>query len=158
MDGVRKLGFAITGAADPSGPSNPLRTLVAPSAGAWLHNYSVHPWMLAAPILGFLGAAVALIGLWKPSEPLALAGSSASAAGIIGTVGLSMFPIILPSTLDARSSLTVWNASSSASTLFLMLVVTVVFLPIILIYTAWVYRVLWGRSTIEALDSNPDLY
>jgi cytochrome d ubiquinol oxidase subunit II len=153
-----KLGFAITGAADPSGPSNPLRTLVAPSAGAWLHNYSVHPWMLAAPILGFLGAAVALIGLWKPSEPLALAGSSASAAGIIGTVGLSMFPIILPSTLDARSSLTVWNASSSASTLFLMLVVTVVFLPIILIYTAWVYRVLWGRSTIEALDSNPDLY
>ena len=152
------LGFAITSAADPSGPSNPLRTLVAPAAGAWLHNYSIHPWMIAAPALGFIGAAAALVGLWRRIEPLALAGSSASAGGIIGTVGLSMFPFILPSTLDARSSLTVWNASSSASTLFLMLMVTGVLLPVVLLYTAWVYRVLWGRSTTEALDVNPDLY
>lgn len=152
------LGFMITSAVDPSGPSNPLRTLAQPAAGAWLHNYSNHHWMILAPVLGFAGAAMALVGLWRPSESLALAGSSVSAAGIIGTVGLSMFPFILPSTADARSSLTVWNASSSASTLFLMLIVTIVFLPIILFYTAWVYRVLWGRSTIEALGHNPDLY
>lgn len=153
-----RLGFRITSAADPFGPSNPLRTFAAPAAGAWLHNYSIHPWMIAAPILGFVGALAALVGLWRRVEPLALAGSSASAAGIIGTVGLSMFPFILPSTLDARSSLTVWNASSSASTLLLMLMVTVVLLPVVLIYTAWVYRVLWGRSTTEALGVNPDLY
>jgi cytochrome d ubiquinol oxidase subunit II len=69
-----------------------------------------------------------------------------------------MFPFILPSSFDPRSSLTVWNASSTHLTLFVMLIVTVVFLPLILLYTAFVYRVLWGRSTTGALTTNPDLY
>ncbi len=56
-----------------------------------------------------------------------------------------MFPFILPSSLDPKSSLTVWDASSSHLTLFIMLVVTLIFLPIILAYTAWVYKVLWGK-------------
>jgi cytochrome d ubiquinol oxidase subunit II len=52
----------------------------------------------------------------------------------------------------------VWNASSSHLTLFVMMIVTAVFLPLILLYTAWVYKVLWGRSTTGALLTNPDLY
>ncbi|HVL42968.1 MAG TPA: cytochrome d ubiquinol oxidase subunit II [Brevundimonas sp.] len=152
------LGFAITGAVDPGGASNPLRSAVEARPGAWLTNYTLYPWMIAAPVLGFAGALLALTGLLRRSEPLSLVGSSMSAVGIISTVGLSMFPFILPSSIDPQSSLTVWNASSSHSTLFLMLVVTVVFLPMILAYTAWVYRVLWGRSTTAALATNPDLY
>ncbi|WP_333590499.1 cytochrome d ubiquinol oxidase subunit II [Brevundimonas sp.] len=152
------LGFRITGALDVNGFSNPLRTAVQAAPGAWLDNYGRYPWMMLAPALGFLGAAAALLGLWRRSEPLAFGGSSASALGIIATVGLSMFPFILPSSIDAQSSLTVWNASSSHLTLFVMLIVTAIFLPLILIYTAWVYRVLWGRSTTAALRTNPDLY
>lgn len=152
------MGYAITGAVDVNGFSNPMRTTVEAVSGAWLTNYGRYPWMLIAPALGFLGAAAALVGLWRRSEPLAFGGSSASAVGIISTVGLSMFPFILPSSIDPQSSLTVWNASSSHVTLFIMLLVTVVFLPLILLYTAWVYRVLWGRSTTQALKTNPDLY
>lgn len=152
------LGFAITGAVDPAGASNPLRTAVEARPGAWLANYSLYPWMIAAPVLGFAGALLALVGMLRRSEPLSLIGSSLSAVGIISTVGLSMFPFILPSSIDPQSSLTVWNASSSHTTLFIMLVVTVIFLPMILAYTAWVYRVLWGRSTTAALRTNPDLY
>ena len=69
-----------------------------------------------------------------------------------------MFPFILPSSIDAKSSLTVWNASSSHMTLFIMLLVTVVFLPVVLAYTAWAYKVMFGRSSIGALTTNPDLY
>jgi cytochrome d ubiquinol oxidase subunit II len=69
-----------------------------------------------------------------------------------------MFPIILPSSIDLHSSLLVWNASSSRHTLLLMLISTVVLLPIVLVYTAWVYRVLWGRVTAASIASNPDLY
>ncbi|MDB5457634.1 MAG: cydB [Caulobacter sp.] len=152
------LGFRVVGAVDPAGYSNPLRGLVVAAPGAWLDNYAAHPWMLIAPALGFLGAAAALIGLWKRWEPLAFGGSSLSATGIISTVGLSMFPFILPSSIDPRSSLTVWNASSSHLTLFIMLLVTALFLPLVLLYTTWVYRVLWGRSTTDALRTNPDLY
>lgn len=60
-----------------------------------------------------------------------------------------MFPFILPSSLDPQSSLTVWDSSSSHFTLFFMLVMAVVFVPIVLAYTAWVYKVLWGRVTTE---------
>ena len=81
-----------------------------------------------------------------------------AAVGIIATVGLSMFPYILPSSIDAHSSLTVWNASSSHLTLWVMLVVTLIFLPIILAYTAWVLKILFGRVTLADVRSNPDFY
>ncbi|MGV8928832.1 MAG: cytochrome d ubiquinol oxidase subunit II [Brevundimonas sp.] len=152
------LGFRIVGQVDPSGFSNPLRTAVIAAPGAWLDNYGLYPWMIVAPVLGFAGTLIALLGLWRRSEPFAFAGSSAAVIGIISTVGLSMFPFILPSSISPASSLTVWNASSTQTTLFIMLGVTVVFLPLILIYTAWVYRVLWGRSSTAALTTNPDLY
>jgi len=152
------LGFRITSPIDAGGFSNPLRSTVVAAPGAWLDNYGRYPWMLLAPVLGFAGAAGALLGMWRRSAALAFGGSSISTVGIISTVGLSMFPFILPSTIDPRSSLTVWNASSSHLTLFIMLGVTVVFLPLILIYTAWVYRVLWGRTSTAALKTNPDLY
>ncbi len=152
------LGFRIVGRIDPSGMSNPLRTVVVAAPGAWLDNYTAAPWTIAAPVLGLLGTAIALAGLWRRSEPLAFGGSSLGAVGIISTVGLAMFPFILPSSVDPSSSLTVWNASSSHLTLFIMLGVTIVFLPLILIYTAWVYRVLWGRSSSTEFKTNPDLY
>ncbi len=152
------LGFHITSAVDPAGASNPLRTTSEALSGGWLANYSAHSWMILTPVLGFLGAVLALAGLRLRWEAASLVGSAVSSLGIIATVGLSMFPFILPSTTEPHSSLTVWNASSSQSTLFLMLIVTIVFLPIVLIYTAWVYRMLWGRVTAAEVSSNPDFY
>jgi cytochrome d ubiquinol oxidase subunit II len=152
------LGFRIDGPIDMAGPSNPLHTASVAAAGGWLSNFAAHPWMWIAPALGFLGAALAVLGMRIGREAPAFAGSSLSATGIISTVGLSMFPFILPSSVDPKSSLTVFNASSSQSTLFNMLLVTVVFLPIVLAYTAWAFKVMWGRSTQAALSTNPDLY
>ena len=62
-----------------------------------------------------------------------------------------MFPMILPSTIDPRFSLTVWDSSSSHMTLFIMLVCVGIFLPLILIYTSWVYSVLRGKVDIKAI-------
>lgn len=151
-------GFRLTQAADPLGPSNPLLSGSVVAPGAWLDNYSAHPWMLIAPVLGFAGPLLAWIGIRTGRELLAFGGSSLGATGIIATVGLSMFPFILPSSIDPTSSLTVWNSSSSHLTLFVMLVVTVVLLPIVLLYTAWVYKVLFGRVTLHDVDTNPDYY
>jgi cytochrome d ubiquinol oxidase subunit II len=152
------LGFSVVTAVSPDGPSNPTRAEVVPMAGAWLANFSKHSWMWAAPLLGFAGPLIAIAGLRLRRDWLAFAGSSLAVVGIISTVGCSMFPIILPSTVDAHSSLLVWTASSSHLTLFIMLLVTGVFLPIILLYTAWVYKVLFGRISTENLKTNPDLY
>jgi cytochrome d ubiquinol oxidase subunit II len=138
-------GYRITSHISPVGPSNPLLKTVTPQSGAWLANYSTYPWMILAPILGFLGSALAFISMRARREVTTLLFSKVAILGIISTVGVSMFPFILPSSLDPRSSLTVWDASSSHMTLFIMLVVSAIFLPIILVYTAWVYKVLWGK-------------
>lgn len=152
------MGYRLVGVVDPNGPSNPhlIQTVKAP--GAWLSNYGAHPWMLIAPVLGFLGPVLALIGIRSRNGTLVFTGSSIANVGIIATVGLSMFPFILPSAIDPASSLTAWNASSSHLTLFIMLGCTLVFLPIVLAYTAWVYKVMFGRVSGEELRLNPDLY
>ncbi len=152
------LGYRLDAAADMAGPSNPLRAGAIAAPGAWLDNFAAYPWMWIGPTAGFLGAIIALLGIRVGREAPAFLGSSVSTLGIISTVGLAMFPFILPSSIDPRSSLTVWNASSSHMTLFIMLLVTVIFLPIVLAYTAWAFKVMWGRSTTGALNTNPDLY
>ncbi|SEH64353.1 cytochrome bd-I ubiquinol oxidase subunit 2 apoprotein [Rhizobium tibeticum] len=144
-------GYSITSEINRAGPSNPLLK-TATHDGFWLTNYGTHSWMLIAPVLGFLGAAAAFLALRAKWEVATLLFSKLSIFGIISTVGLSMFPFILPSSLDPRSSLTVWDASSSHITLFVMLVVSLIFLPMIVAYTAWVYKVLWGKVDEETVN------
>ncbi|SIQ58881.1 cytochrome bd-I ubiquinol oxidase subunit 2 apoprotein [Paracoccus thiocyanatus] len=138
-------GYRISGAVDPNGPSNPLAKSAEIAPGAWFANYAAHPWMLLAPALGFLGALGVLWSLKTGREVRTLLLSKLAIFGIISSVGLSMFPFILPSSVMPGASLTVWDASSSHLTLFIMLVCTGIFLPLIVLYTAWVYKVLWGK-------------
>ena len=137
------------------GPSNPLYKNVIQQSGAWLANFRSNPIIICVPVLGIVSPLVALI-LKKYPKP-AFVFSALSLVGIIGTVGVSMFPFMLPSSSHPSQSLMVWDSSPSQLTLFLMLVVTVIFLPIILAYTAWVYRVLRGKVTENAILANEDI-
>ncbi|WP_342643932.1 cytochrome d ubiquinol oxidase subunit II [Rhodoligotrophos ferricapiens] len=144
-------GYRITSEVATAGASNPLAKTVEQASGVWFGNYVGHGWMVIAPALGFIGAASALGFMLARREVATVLASASSILGIISTVGLSMFPFILPSSVDPKSSLTVWDASSSHLTLFIMLVVTVIFVPVIVAYTAWVYRVLWGKVDEKAI-------
>ncbi|WP_419899093.1 cytochrome d ubiquinol oxidase subunit II [Roseomonas sp. USHLN139] len=151
-------GYRITSPIDPAGPSAPLLKEVTRDGASWLANYAAHPWMLIAPAAGFLGILGAFLGLRAGREVSTLLCSKLATFGIISTAGLSMFPFLLPSSLDPRSSLTVWDSSSSHLTLFIMLVATALFLPLILAYTAWVYRVLWGKVSEASVRDSSDAY
>jgi cytochrome d ubiquinol oxidase subunit II len=61
----------------------------------------------------------------------------------------------MPSSSNPASSLTVWDAVSSHRTLQVMFWVVVIFLPIVLAYTSWVYRVLRGKITVDTIRKNP---
>ncbi|MBO1027369.1 cytochrome d ubiquinol oxidase subunit II [Ochrobactrum sp. SD129] len=138
-------GYKITSAVVTGGPSNPLRKAVELDHGAWFVNYMNYPVLLIAPALGILGPLLLFVLFRSKREVAPLLIGKLSIFGIISSVGVSMFPFILPSSADPRSSLTVWDASSSHMTLFIMLVVTLIFLPLIVAYTSWVYKVLWGK-------------
>jgi cytochrome d ubiquinol oxidase subunit II len=151
-------GYAVTSAIDPNGPINPLGKTVELVQGGWLSNYGTYPWMMAAPVLGFAGMALAVLGLMGRYRWLAYLGSSAGIFGIVSTAGVSVFPFFLPSSTMPNAGLTLWDASSSHMTLFIMLLATLVFLPIVLLYTAWVFRVMRGTVTPESLGKNPNAY
>jgi len=147
-------GYVITGDIAADGPSNPLLKEVVRQPGAWLANYGRHPWMLAAPLLG-LAAPLVTAGLIQLRKPgLAFIASSLALFGIVATVGVSMFPFLMPSSIAPSASLTVWDASSSQRTLFVMLISTLIFLPIILAYTGFVFRVMRGRVSAEQIEAN----
>ncbi|MBN9673558.1 cytochrome d ubiquinol oxidase subunit II [Roseibium aggregatum] len=148
-------GYALAGPNVTDGPSNPLLSEVM-HGGSWLAAYADRPWIAIAPVLGLAGAALTYLGLKAGREVSTLLASKLAIFGMISTVGLTMFPFILPSTIDPRSSLTVWDSSSSHLTLFVMLVATVIFMPLILAYTAWVYKVLWGKVTEDSVKNNEE--
>src|SRR5487761_32455 len=151
-------GYRIVGALAHDGPSNPVGKQAVQAAGAWLDNYRVVPWLAVVPGLGFVGAALATLALALNWDKVAVLFSGLSVAGVVATAGMSMFPFILPSSLAPAMSLTVWDASSSRATLLLMLVATLLFMPIILLYTAFVYRVLRGRVSAGQIEGETNSY
>ncbi len=147
-------GYRITSIQNINAALNPLTKTVEKSAGAWLMNYQTYPWMMLAPIAGFMGIALALLSSNAKKEKTAFVFSSTAIAGIILTAGFSMFPFIMPSSTNPVSSLTIWDAVSSQKTLGIMFVVTIIFLPLILLYTSWVFKVLRGKVTVQSIKDN----
>ena len=146
-------GYAITVAAATDGPSNPLLKTVARAPGQWIANYKAYPWMMLAPVLGIAGPLAALAFVKAGKAGLSFVMSAIGIFGIIATAGVSLFPFLMPSSLMPSASLTVWDASSSRLTLFVMLICTLIFLPIVLAYTSFVFRVLRGPVTARQIET-----
>jgi cytochrome bd ubiquinol oxidase subunit II len=151
---ARLPGYALVRFAGPDAPSNPLLKQVARVPGGLMANYAAHPWMLVAPVLGFAGTLAALALLRTRHAGLTFLASALAVSGVIATAGVSLFPFLLPSSLDPGAGLTVWDASSSETTLAIMTGVTAILLPIVLAYTAWVYRVLRGPVTSASIEAD----
>ena len=149
-------GAHITSTPDPNGPSNPLLKTVAFVSGGWFANYDLHRVFWVAP-WGAVGAA--LLALFLRRRPLsAFLASALVPLFTIATAGLALFPFLLTSSSEPDMSLTVWDASSSKLTLGIMLGAVVVFLPIVLAYTGFVYRVLRGRVGEDAISGDSTSY
>ncbi len=151
-------GYVIGGAISHTGPSNPLAKTVLRQAGAWMRNYRSHASLIAAPGLGITGPLLAAVLSRPRGNVAALIASGVGVAGIIATAGVSLFPFLLPSSTHPEASLTVWDASSSALTLFIMLIAVLVFLPVVLIYTGIVMRIMRGRVHLVDVERRPSHY
>lgn len=116
-------------------------------------NFIARPWLLALPalLLAALAAARLLLARGLPG-----AAFLASFAGILffsltGFAGL--YPDLLASRVDPAFSLTVYNSASSQYTLKLMTGVVALFLPVVIAYQAWVYRLFRAPLSAEELKS-----
>ena len=157
------LAFGITGYAvgsiglDTGAASNPLLKEVV-RTGNWLGDGPLGRWACVCAGSAIIAALAIPVLTARRRHGYAFLASAIAVAGTIGSAGLALFPFLLPSSLDPRSSLTVWDASSSKGTLGLMLLVTAVLLPIVIAYTSWVYSVLRGRVSLEHVKKSHGMY
>lgn len=147
-------GFVITSVVDPAALPDPLAKTVVRSADGWWLNYRAQPLLWALPMLGVAGALLAAGLAAVRRTLLAFVASSVSIAGIIGTAGAAMFPFVMPSSSVPSASLTVWDSVSSHLTLGLMFWATLIFMPLIIFYTGWAYRVMRGKVAVAHIRAH----
>ena len=147
-------GYVIVTSNDTALAMTPLDKTVAVEAGAWMENYSRYQWMMIAPLLGFVGLAGTALMSKLNRSGLAFVSSSLALTGIILTAGFSLFPFVMPSSLEPSHSLTAWDVVSSELTLNIMFWVAMIFVPIVLSYTLWGYYKMWGRLTTDFIEDN----
>jgi cytochrome d ubiquinol oxidase subunit II len=114
-------------------------------------NYMAQPVFF----LVILATVAGLLGVWRfVSQAAYFKAWVASALTIVGATFygiIGLYPNLFPSSLDPSYSLTAFNSSSSPLTLKIMLTVVILFVPIVLIYQIWAYKVFTDKVTAEDL-------
>jgi cytochrome d ubiquinol oxidase subunit II len=150
-------GYRITSAIDTTTLANLLSKTVAKENGLWLANYRTYPWLWLSPLLAIIGAGLVVFLSARRYTELAFLTSGLVVICVIVTAAGSMFPFIMPSSTFPASSLTVWDSSASRYTLQFLFFATVLMMPLVMAYTAWVYRVLRGKVTGEDIQKNQNV-
>lgn len=147
-------GYRISAMPDMNTAFMPTAKTVVTVAGAWFDNYARWPATWALPVVAVAAALLCTAFSSAGKSMAAFLSSGISVTAVILTAGASLFPFIMPSSLDPGSSLTIWDAVSSHKTLGIMFWVVVIMLPIIMLYTTWVYRVMRGKVTLKHIEDN----
>jgi cytochrome bd ubiquinol oxidase subunit II len=149
-------GYGIVSPTTPNGPSNPMLKMVNHVGVRWLAHFDAHPVLWLIP--GFAIGAALLGALLRGRPLLGFFLTALVPVGTIATAGAALFPFLLPSSANPGASLTVWDGSSSKLTLEIMLGCVVLFLPIVIAYTSWVYHVLGGPVTADRVNADKSSY
>ncbi|MGQ4616793.1 cytochrome d ubiquinol oxidase subunit II [Nocardia sp. R7R-8] len=133
------------------------RLLLAPTVvvvggfGLWtqLAHGTGWTWIpLALAVLGLVGAAAADLA---QRDGWAFTGTTVTVAAATALLFGSLFPAVLPSTIDAAFDLTIHNASSTPYTLKVMSWAAALITPVVLVYQGWTYWVFRKRITVEQI-------
>lgn len=121
-------------------------------------NYLRTPALLAVPAV----AVAALVGIKlfhaKGRNLAAFASSCATIVAVVFTGVIGLFPNLIPSSIDPAHSLTIFNSSSSRYTLKIMTVVALLFVPVVIGYKIWVYRVFRAPVTEKDVAGGEGAY
>jgi cytochrome d ubiquinol oxidase subunit II len=121
-------------------------------------NYLKVPVLFIVPLIAVL-ALVAVQMYMLYNKPLkAFVGSCLTIVFVVVTGVTGLFPNLIPSSLDPAYSLTIYNSSSSQYTLTIMTVVALIFVPIVILYKIWVYRLFRAPLTEKDVLESHEAY
>lgn len=108
-------------------------------------------WVLPALVLLFMAATRVFLAQHRPGR--AFLTSSLTIAGLMALFGAACYPYLLPARnavdIAGYQGLSIFNASASQLTLLTMLIIALIGVPIMLIYTAYIYRIFRGKVVLE---------
>jgi cytochrome d ubiquinol oxidase subunit II len=118
-------------------------------ASPFLFKYSPGNFLFYIFIIVLLGSIIYLPILLKAGKiNRAFLVSSLIITAMLGQMALSLYPRLVPSSIDLHYSLTVYNSSSSPLTLQTMLVIALVGVPIVIAYSVFIHYVFRGKVEI----------
>lgn len=147
-------GYVIKSTIDTYAASNPLHKEVIMEAGAWLINFNKDPILWTLPLCSLVFPVLIILCTNFNKAGWAFLFSSLTITCIILTFGITIFPYIVPSSIQPNASLTIWDATSSLLTLQVMTVIAIIFMPIILSYTIWCYYKMFSRIDKTHIENN----
>lgn len=138
-----------------------LQNTLTVAPGAWWKGMIAQPWKFAGPVLAYAGIIIALMTSRVGRGAMSFWAGVFATAGIVATVGLTLFPFIVPfKHIVAENYIgggfTVWNSSSLLPTLQIMLPIVAILLSIILVYKIFAYRTIWSKKQTINYDDIKD--
>jgi cytochrome bd ubiquinol oxidase subunit II len=121
-------------------------------------NYLAAPIFAIVPVIAVAALLSVRVFLARNAPLFAFAACCVTILGVVFTGVIGLFPNLIPSSIDPHFSLTIYNSSSSAYTLRIMTLVAFIFVPIVILYKTWVYRVFSGKVTAETIAEDHEAY
>jgi cytochrome d ubiquinol oxidase subunit II len=129
--------------------------VLAGGFGLWTQLAHGKPWTWLPLGVAVVALLIAVALMWGRSrEGLAFVSMVVVIAAVAVLVFGSMYPNLLPSTLNPQWSVTIYNGSSTAYTLKIMSWASLTLLPLVMIYQGWTYWVFRRRITADAIPAS----
>lgn len=121
-------------------------------------NYVKVPVLFVIPLIAVLALVAVQYFMIKQQALRSFTASCLTIVFVVATGVAGLFPNLIPSTLDPAYSLTIFNSSSSQYTLTIMTVVAFIFVPTVILYKIWAYRVFRAPVTERDVLENKESY
>ncbi|MGH8160553.1 MAG: cytochrome d ubiquinol oxidase subunit II [Gammaproteobacteria bacterium] len=142
-------GYATGAGTDPGMASDPLAGSAVMGKGLWLQHFFAHPAFFIIPFIVVVALLAGLVFVRRGYPRMAWCSGAIAWVATLATFGVATFPMVAPSYADVNQSLTIWNSTSSLLTLSWMLAFTLIFIPLIVFYTNWCFKVMRGKVRPE---------
>jgi len=112
-------------------------------------KFKAYPIFFIIPILAFLAVANVPRLVSKKKYANALIFSSLTMSFLLMLVAFQLYPVLLPSTINPKYSVTIYNAASSQKSLGIMLTIVLIGAPLLAGYFLFLYKTFHGKVTLD---------
>ncbi|QJC34882.1 cytochrome d ubiquinol oxidase subunit II [Enterobacteriaceae endosymbiont of Donacia piscatrix] len=125
---------------------------------AWINNFQKNTYLYIIPLLNVIFPLLMILSSLFKKLIITFIFSILNIISIVITIGIIMFPFIIPSSIKYIQSLTIWNSTSSTLTLTIMLYIVIIFMPIVLMYTIWCYKKMFFKIDKKEIKKKSNFY